>query len=262
MLVREWLNQATQRLTEAGISSSRLDAELILAHCMNISRSHLLAQQHNTLLDTEITQAQMLLGRRIVREPLAYIFGQTEFFGLNLHVNPCVLIPRPESEALVEAAISHSPTGVRLHDVGTGSGALALAIKKHRPDLVVSASDISPDALQTARRNASKLKLDISLSKTDLLTGVKAEVIIANLPYVDTQQERSPETQYEPAMALFAENHGLALYEKLFNQIPSCCKLVIVECEPQQRHSISEYAKNQHFMHDEIAPFISLYRRS
>jgi release factor glutamine methyltransferase len=150
---------------------------------------------------------------------VAYITGVKGFRHLDLHVDPRVLIPRPETETLVEAALGLA-RGARVVDVGTGSGAVALALKDERPDLVVTATDVSEDALVVARANAQRLGLDMSFLRADLLDGVgEVDAVVSNPPYVEDGAELAPEiARHEPAGALFAGLDGLAVVRRLVAQ--------------------------------------------
>jgi release factor glutamine methyltransferase len=155
--------------------------------------------------------------RRAAREPLAYIVGSRGFRAISVSVDPRVLIPRPETELLVEVGLT-LPAGARVIDVGTGSGAVALALKDERPELEVLGSDVSSDALAVARENARRLGLDVSFVEADLLAGVAGpfDAVLANLPYVAEDAQLAPEIKlYEPGGALFGGPDGLHLVRRL-----------------------------------------------
>ena len=153
------------------------------------------------------------------REPVAYITGVKGFRHLDLHVDRRVLIPRPETETLVEAALGLAQSA-RVVDVGTGSGAVALALKDERPDLAVTATDVSEDALAVARANAARLGLDVRFVRGDLLDGAGAlDAVVSNPPYVEDGAELAPEiARHEPAQALYAGLDGLAVVRRLVAQ--------------------------------------------
>jgi release factor glutamine methyltransferase len=160
--------------------------------------------------------------RRREREPVAYILGRKGFRTIELAVDARVLVPRPETEHLVEALLD-LPQGVRVHDVGTGSGAVALALKDERPDLRVSASDVSPDALAVARANAQRLGLDVGFAQADLLAGIDTDLyaVVSNPPYVregDKARMAPDVTAHEPHLALFAGAEGLNAIRPLVTQ--------------------------------------------
>jgi release factor glutamine methyltransferase len=164
------------------------------------------------------------LNRRIAREPVAYILGRKGFRWIELSVDRRVLIPRPDTETLVEVALETAPEGGRVHDVGTGSGAVALALKAERPDLVVSASDASADAVEVARENASRLELDVGISVADGFPPGEYDLVVANLPYVREEEwdALAPEIRlYEPREALVAGPDGLGAIRSLVAGAPS-----------------------------------------
>jgi release factor glutamine methyltransferase len=231
-MVGRAINAATQRLEEAGIDSARLDAQVILAHILGVGRSWLFAH-HEVVLDAEQAQRSTeFIARRVAYEPVAYLVGQREFYGLELAVNQHVLIPRPETEMLVDAVLDHlaerSPARLTIADVGTGSGAIALAIAANAPDAKIYATDISAEALAVAKRNIDRLdtRSQIQLCHGDLLTALPGcvDVVVANLPYINsTEYERlMPDVRdYEPQLALEGGQTGLDAIVRLFEQLPA-----------------------------------------
>src|SRR5436305_9974281 len=179
---REALASAERRLASAGCDTPRLDAEVLLAHAFGIDRAELFLR----LRDPAPPAFEALVARREAREPVAYITGRRAFRRLWLEVDRRVLIPRPETELLVEIALE-LPHGARVHDAATGSGAVALAIKDERPDLIVSASDISSDAIDVACANGQRLGLDVTFEVAPNPSTVNRQpstLSTANLPYV------------------------------------------------------------------------------
>jgi release factor glutamine methyltransferase len=218
--VREALDSAVIALGAAGVDTPRLDAEVLLAHVLGIDRLAMLADGRATVRGPAVRAFQDAVRRRSVgREPVAYITGVKGFRHLDLHVDRRVLIPRPETETLVEAALA-LPRSARVVDVGTGSGAVALALKDERPDLAVTATDVSEDALAVARANAERLGLDIHLVRADLLEGVgEVDAVVSNPPYVEDGADLPPEiARHEPAEALYAGLDGLAVVRRLVTQ--------------------------------------------
>jgi release factor glutamine methyltransferase len=223
VVVREALDSALVALHGARIENPRLDAEVLLAHALGVDRTALWLDP-----DREVAGAgarwfrDAIRQRTVQRVPVAYLVGHKGFRHLDLAVDPRVLVPRPETEHLVEALLD-LPQGVRVHDVGTGSGAIALALKDERPDLVVSASDVSADALAVARANAQRLGLDVGFAQADLLAGLDTDLhaVVSNPPYV-TEADRArmaPDvTAHEPHLALFAGAEGLAVIRPLVTQ--------------------------------------------
>jgi release factor glutamine methyltransferase len=256
LAINDWLADATRQLVFAEISSARLDSELILAHTLRTNRSYLHAHPEEPLTERAIEIANARLSLRLERVPVAYIIGHKEFYGRKFSVSTATLIPRPESEVLIElleevvprnsSLLNENP--LRLIDVGTGSGALGITAKLLHPELNVTLSDNSRHALKVAEKNASDLHADVTILQSDLLADFPftANIIIANLPYVDPKWERSPETDHEPAEALFANNGGKALIFELLVQTKD--KLInggslILEADPEQHPAIIAEAK-------------------
>ena len=175
------------------------------------------------LLDAQLLRSEAEVERRIAREPVAYILGRKGFRWIELMVDRRVLIPRPDTETLVEVALGLAASGARVHDVGTGSGAVALALKQERPDLVVSGSDASADAVEVARENAARLGLDVPFSVVDGLPSGSFDLVVANLPYVreDEWDALQPEIRlYEPREALVSGPDGLDAIRSLVASSP------------------------------------------
>jgi len=220
--VREALDSAVVALSAAGVDTPRLDAEVLLAHALGVDRARLVVDRDLRVEGGAVRAFQDAVRRRSVRrEPVAYITGLKGFRRIDLHVDARVLIPRPETETLVEAALG-LPHGARVVDVGTGSGAVALALKDERPDLDVVATDTSPDALAVARANAARLGLDVTIVEGDLLDGAgigPVDAVVSNPPYVEDGAPLQPEiARHEPAAALFAGADGLAVIRRLVAQ--------------------------------------------
>jgi release factor glutamine methyltransferase len=256
LAINDWLADATRQLVFAEIPSARLDSELILAHTLRMNRSYLHAHPEEMLTARAIEIANARLSLRLERVPVAYIIGHKEFYGRNFAVSTATLIPRPESETLIELLKEVVPRNssllkenpLRLIDVGTGSGALGITAKLLYPELNVTISDISRHALKIAEKNAHDLNTDVSVLQSNLLADFPftANIIIANLPYVDPSWERSPETEHEPADALFAANGGKALIFELLVQTKDTLINVgslILEADPEQHADIIAEAK-------------------
>jgi release factor glutamine methyltransferase len=202
-------------LTAAGCDAPRLDAELLLGAALGVGRERLVLDRDVPLGEDARARYRKLLDRRAAREPVAYILGRREFRRITLAVDRRVLIPRPETELLVEVGLE-LPAGARVADVGTGSGAVALALKDERPDLIVRGLDLDPAALDVARANAAALGLDVEFGAADLLDGTGYDAVLANLPYVPDDTPLAPEISgYEPALALFAGADGLDAVRRL-----------------------------------------------
>ncbi|MFI5212707.1 MAG: peptide chain release factor N(5)-glutamine methyltransferase [Candidatus Saccharimonadales bacterium] len=269
LTIQSWLHSATIQLVGVGIGTAKLDAEIILAHTIRQGRTYLHAHDDELLSDRlrEIADARLEL--RLNRTPIAYIIGHKEFYGRQFQVTTATLIPRPESEMIITILKSILPNSVallrdhpkKLIDVGTGSGCLGITTKLEFPELDVSLLDISRHALRIAELNAQHLNADVTLLRSDLLTDypLSANYIVANLPYVDPAWERSPETNYEPAVALFAGDHGLGLITSLLEQVPSHLLpggVLLLEADPRQHASIIRIAKNHGLRHVATHDFI------
>ncbi|MBK8795732.1 MAG: peptide chain release factor N(5)-glutamine methyltransferase [Anaerolineales bacterium] len=225
------INAGTQRLEEAHISTARLDAQVILAHVLGVDRSWLFAHYEHILTPDQAERYMDLVVRRVAHEPVAYLVNHKEFYGIDLYVDPRVLIPRPETEMLVDQVLAeatiHSTRRLVVADVGTGSGAIALAVATNAPNTHLYALDISADALAVARRNVETHALAdrVTLLQSDLLAGLpeRADVVVANLPYVtsDDYATLAPDIcNYEPAGALVAGPLGLDAISRLLSQLP------------------------------------------
>jgi release factor glutamine methyltransferase len=224
----EILRRATGYLTSHGSSSPRLDAEVLLAHALGIRRLDLYLQFDRPLSDADLVPYRDLIARRGKGEPVAYLVGHREFMKLDLEVTPAVLVPNPDTEVLVQRAVSWARErggAVRVADVGTGSGCIAVAIGHYVPEATIFASDDDAAALAVAERNvrAHGLADRVTLLEGDLLDPlpVGLDLVCANLPYVAEGTVLPPEVVAQPAHALFAAEGGSALVRRLLGASPS-----------------------------------------
>jgi release factor glutamine methyltransferase len=217
------LGAAAPRLAAAGIDSARLDAEVLLAHALGVARSGLYTRLRDVVPAAAAERFEALLARRVRREPVAYLIGMQEFWSLPFAVTPAVLIPRPETELLVELALDHLPAAAprAVLDVGTGSGCIAVAIAHERSGARITALDISRAALEVARRNAAAhgVAARISFAESDIFDGLAAgatfDLIVSNPPYLAPGDATSPELAFEPRDALMAGTDGLDVIRRL-----------------------------------------------
>jgi release factor glutamine methyltransferase len=225
--VLDVLRWTTGHFEKHGLATARLDAELLAAQAFGMARIELYAHFDRPLSAAELATYRSLVSRRLAGEPVAYLLGHKEFWSLDLLVDARVLIPRPDSETLVEEALDRltGRTGaLRIADVGTGSGALALALAKERPEAQVFATDVSPDALAVAQANAERLGLAVTFLQGDLAEPFTPgfDLIVANLPYIPTAEIAglSADVRSEPHLALDGGADGLGLVRRLVETAP------------------------------------------
>ena len=267
---KEVLKTSSQKLKNIS-ETPDLDSEILLSHILKKDRSFLFANLNKKLTIKQNKHFQKLLNRRLNCEPIAYIINQKEFYGLNFYINKDVLIPRPETETLVEAVLdvlnvenvqekqsnnSNIYNNLNILDVGTGSGCIAISLAKNIPQAKIYATDISKKALKVARLNARKHRI---LSRIKFLHGnllnstlkkIKFDIIIANLPYLSEKQYKNTKNDiknYEPKSALIAQNYGMNFYIKLLKQIPLYIKKeghILFEIDPSFENKIIKKAIN------------------
>jgi release factor glutamine methyltransferase len=243
MTVGEWIREARPRLEQMGAESPAMEAQLLAAHVLRADRSFVLA--HPETVFPELA-GEHLLQRREAHEPLAYILGRREFYGRVFRVGPGVLIPRHETETLVDAALSFLEAGHRVLDLGTGSGCIAVTLKLERPGLEVTASDISDKALEIASTNAEELGAAVRFVRSDgfrELLGESFDLIVSNPPYVGQREILPPEVRdHEPSEALFAGETGLEFYESLASSAAEYLRdrgRLMVEVGYRQAHEVA-----------------------
>ena len=273
MTIREILSQASAELKSVNIDTPSLDASLLLAHIIGVDRSKLLAMNEDQLSEKIRAEFRSLLDRRINGECVAYIVGKKEFYGLEFMVNSYVLVPRPDTEILVETALdvlgngewevgSGKERAVRILDLCTGSGAIAIALKHELPHAEVYATDISAEALEVAKTNAARLlpnNNNITFLQGDLynalpqsLVPVPYSLITTNPPYISSAELKSlpPEVQKEPQIALDGGDSGLEIIERIIQDAPQYLIKgghLLMEADPCQMQSTEILLVNRGF---------------
>jgi release factor glutamine methyltransferase len=235
--LRDALSSAVKFLTAARVPSPRMNAELLLRFTLDVDRAYLYAHSERELTADEQTRYDEALAKRARGVPAQYITGHQEFWGMDLIVNPAVLIPRPETEHVIETVLrltngDRSSPGMRIVDVGTGSGCIALALAKELPKAEIHATDISPAALEVARANAARHQLDnrIHFHETDLLERLEPpsfDFVVSNPPYVGKSEQDQVQLEvrkFEPRNAVFAGPTGLEVIERLIPQAQSALR--------------------------------------
>lgn len=268
-----WLSEAIKQLKAAGIDSAKLDAELILSHTIRQPRTYLHTHGDKELDARRHNIANARLELRLDHTPIAYIIGHKEFYGRRFITTPATLIPRPESETIltilrdiIPANLSLLPTQLHLVDVGTGTGCLGITAKLERPELDVTLIDIDQHALNVAKQNANQLHADVQCIKSNLLHGltIPIDILIANLPYVDRSWDVSPDTNAEPEIALYADEHGLALIHRLIEQAAVLLppgRHMLLESDIRQHDAIIHFAQSNGFAHVQTAGLITHFTR-
>ena len=225
MTIREALRLAAARLEQAGVPDADVDAAYLLASVLKEDTLAMRINGHRELAAPQRAAFDALCDRRTAREPLQYILGETEFMGLTFHVEPGVLIPRADTEILVEKALEWMKPGERVLDIGTGSGAIAVSLAKLGRQAQVTAVDVSDRALEIARQNAERNGAAVEFVKSDCfsaLKGRKYDMIVSNPPYISEDEMRGlmPEVTREPELALFGGADGLDFYRRISREAP------------------------------------------
>ncbi len=242
---------ATEKLRDV-TDAPRLEAELLLARAINMPRSFLFAHPEDELDEASLGRLDDTVNRRIAGEPMAYITGIREFWSMELAVSPATLVPRPETELLVDVALRDIPREVewQVLDLGTGSGAVALAIGRERPSCYITATDISADALAAARENANRNAIgNVEFLQGDWIEPVaerRFEVIVSNPPYVRDDDEALAKLQAEPMLALKAGDEGLDAIEVLARGCPAIITsggLLAIEHGADQQDAVAALLK-------------------
>jgi release factor glutamine methyltransferase len=267
MTIMQFLSTNTRRLTEAGISTARLDILVLMEDLLRRDRAKLLAHPEFELSDEQIDVLHEQISRRVRHVPLAYIRGKTEFYGREFLVNKFVLEPRPESETMINVLKKLPVKEATIIDVGTGSGALAVTAKLELPHAHVEAIDIDPNALKLASRNAMKHAAEIEIVEGDLLTPIvdkqpEVYALLCNLPYVPDSFQINLAAAHEPRLAIFGGPDGLDLYRKLFTQIDGFTpkpQYILTEAMPPQHETLTEIAAAHEYELQQRDDFIQVF---
>jgi len=278
MTLREAQTAAATRLAAnpALADHASRDADHLILHALSLPRTALFAHPGRLLSPAETAAVEALITRRLTLEPIQYITGHQEFYGLPLHVTPATLIPRPETELLVEAVLARIPRDkpVTILDIGTGSGAIAIALAHNLPQAVIYATDISQAALEIASQNATLNGVEVHFHQSDLLDelpNLTFDVIASNPPYIPTSDRPTLHPQvrdFEPPTALFAGPEGLDIYRRLIPQALKALNpngLLAIEIGHGQQPAIATLLKNWQevtFLNDlQHIPRVALARR-
>ncbi|MFC1670967.1 peptide chain release factor N(5)-glutamine methyltransferase [Spirochaetota bacterium] len=257
LIVADFLKKTIDEFKEIGIESAVIDAELLIAHALGTERFKLIADIRRELSREEIKKINRLLKRRMKFEPVSYIIGKREFYSLEFNINRDVLIPRPETELLVDLAIYYAKQDSILLDLGTGSGAIAVSVKHMRNDLDVHASDISEEALKVAEKNAGRIlgTGKINFYSGDLFNpfkGMKFDVIVSNPPYInpDDMKALQKDIGFEPERALLSDDRGRGIIKRIIDEAGTYLNdrgILIIEIASIMKEYIPEVAVENGF---------------
>lgn len=252
MTIQQYLEETQVTLASAKIGTTKLDTLILLEFVTKKDRAWLMTHPEFELSTSQQKSLQGVVKKRIQGTAIAYLTGVKEFYGIELKVSPDVLIPRPETEELVEAALKIVLANARVLEIGTGSGAIALALAKNRPSWQITATDVYPAALAIARANAKLHHLKVEFIKSDLwqnpVIQQRWDIICANLPYLKDGAELSREGQQEPGLALRGGADGLDLYRSFFDGIGNYLATpgyIFIESDPWQHTMLIQLARAQ-----------------
>jgi len=256
------LNKSIDQLKKYNIENPQLNAELIISHVLDMNKANLYLNSKDILDNEKSDIIEQFIIRRTKHEPLQYILGETEFYGCKIKVNPDVLIPRPETELLVEKLVQENVNSIL--EIGTGSGAIAIALAKQMKNVQIEATDISEKALNTARQNGELNNVSINFIQSDIFENIKNkyDIIVSNPPYISKKEydNLAPEIKdYEPEISLLAKEEGLFYYKKIFENAKDYLTekgKIYFEIGYNQAEKIKEIAKENGF--DEINVFKDL----
>ncbi len=265
--VDSWLTRATARLSDAGIATARLDCLILLEDILGKDRAIILAHPEDTISAGKLARLNKEIVQRAEHLPLAYIRGKAAFFGREFSINRHVLVPRPETETMVELLLKLPlPAAPRIADIGTGTGCIGITAKLELPKADVSLYDIDPHALKLAAKNARQLKAAVSCTTTDLL-GAKpvVDVVLANLPYVPERYLINQAAEHEPKHAIFGGKDGLNMYRRFWAQLSALDHaplFVLTEALPTQHDEMQKLAKDAGYQLREAQDFIQVFGNS
>jgi len=256
------LNKSIDQLKKYNIENPQLNAELIISHVLDMNKANLYLNSKDILDNEKSDIIEQFIIRRTKHEPLQYILGETEFYGCKIKVNPDVLIPRPETELLVEKLVQENVNSIL--EIGTGSGAIAIALAKQMKNVQIEATDISEKDLNTARQNGELNNVSINFIQSDIFENIKNkyDIIVSNPPYISKKEydNLAPEIKdYEPEISLLAKEEGLFYYKKIFENAKDYLTekgKIYFEIGYNQAEKIKEIAKENGF--DEINVFKDL----
>lgn len=292
MKAGEWLRIATQFLQSRSITSARLDCQLLLEDATRKDRVWLLAHPEYELSEGILDHLRNLLSRRSKHEPLAYIRGRSEFYGRSFFISKHVLVPRPETEAMVTMLLElpvcepftaaldpellaghtetntllNSPKTLKVADIGTGSGAIGITTQLELPKAHIELIDIDSAALKTAQLNVDKFATGNRVVHSDLIAGTTKDydILLCNLPYVPDDYQINKAASHEPKLALFGGKDGLDCYRKLFAQLTTCQKrplFILTEALPDQHNGLSSLASANGYKLHKTDNYIQLFAR-
>ena len=260
--ISETLKQSINLLKKCNIENPIINAEQLISHILGMNKTDLYLNSKDILDNEKSDLIAQLIIRRTKHEPLQYIIGETEFYGCKIKVNPDVLIPRPETELLVEKVLRENVRSIL--EIGTGSGAIAIALAKQMKNVQIEATDISQKALNTARQNAELNNVSISFIQSDIFYNIKSkyDIIVSNPPYISKKEYNNLEPEikdYEPEISLLAEEEGLFYYKKILEKAKDYLTengKIYFEIGFDQAEKIKEIAKENGF--DDINVFKDL----
>jgi release factor glutamine methyltransferase len=264
----QWLQNNTGLLKSSGIDTARLDTLVLLEDCIGKNRAHLLAYPELELTGEQITILDEQIKRRMSHEPLAYIRGRSEFYGRIFAVDKNVLVPRPESEMMIDVLLRLSmPESISIIDVGTGSGALSITAKLQLPQADVYATDIDRGCITLASQNAQTLQSDVTFIQGNLIEPAMhiltdVSVLLCNLPYVPDEYHINTAATHEPSLAIFGGSDGLEIYRRLFNQINTLGRkpqFILTESLPFQHDALLDIATAHRYSLKTTEDFIQVF---